>query len=156
MRKLAFGLFVGLGLAAAGPLHAHMPGGLEVRQAWSRPTPAGVPAAGYMTILNHGAKPQTLVRVETPSARQVEVHRTVSAGGIARMEAVPQLTIPPGGLVRLEPGKDHLMIVGLKGATRPGQAVPATLVFASGLKVRAHMTVGTSPPPPKPGSIHNH
>lgn len=143
-------------LLVAGPALAHMPGGLEAAQAWSRPAAAGATAAGYMTIHNHGKAEQVLVRVETPAAGKAEIHRSVSAGGIARMEPVPRLAIPAGGEARLAPGGTHLMLVGLKTATRTGQRLPATLVFASGVRIKADMIVGQAAPPQKAGSIHNH
>lgn len=141
---------------AAAPALAHKPGGLEAVQAWSRPAAAGMTGAGYMTIRNHGQAEQTLVKVETPAAARVEVHQTVVSGGVARMQAVPRLTIPAGGEVRLAPGGHHLMLIKLARPLKAGQRLPATLTFASGVKVRTEIVVGTAAPPEQAGSIHNH
>ncbi|HEY9219500.1 MAG TPA: copper chaperone PCu(A)C, partial [Phenylobacterium sp.] len=116
----------------------------------------GMTGAGYMTVRNHGKQPQTLVRIESPAARKVEMHRSVVAGGVARMEAVPQLTIAPGAEARFAPGGMHLMLVGLVKAQAAGQRIPATLVFASGARVKGDMIVGGAAPPEKGGSTHNH
>lgn len=154
MRRLLFALaafaFADSALAAA-------PGGVDVRDAWSRPAAAGAPAAGYMVITNHGDRPQTLARVETSAAREAAVHRTVTAGGMARMEASPPLVIPAGGSVRLEPGAAHIMFMGLKAPTSAGQTLPATLVFASGLKVPVKLAVSVrSPAPAAQEHMHMH
>lgn len=135
---------------------AHMPGGLEVVQAWSRPAAAGMTGAGYMTVRNHGKQPQTLVKVESPIAKKVEMHRTVTAGGVSRMQPVGQLVIPAGGEAKFAPGGQHLMLIGLTRPLKAGQRVPATLTFASGVKVRADIVVGTAAPPEGPRSVHNH
>jgi periplasmic copper chaperone A len=156
VRNLTPGAAAAALVLIAAPALAHMPGGLEAAQAWSRPAAAGGTAAGYLTIRNHGKAEQVLVRVETPAAKRAEIHRSVSAGGVARMEPVARLAIPAGGEARLAPGGTHLMLVGLKTATRTGQRLPATLVFASGVRIKADMTVGQAPPPAKAGSIHNH
>ena len=138
------------------PALAHMPGGLEVVQAWSRPAAAGMTGAGYMTVRNHGKQPQTLVKVESPVARKVEMHRTVTAGGVSRMQPLSQLVIPAGGETKFAPGGQHLMLVGLTRPLKAGQRAPATLTFASGVKVRAEIVVGAAAPPEGPRSIHNH
>lgn len=140
----------------AAPALAHMPGGLEVVQAWSRPAAAGMTGAGYMTIRNRGKQPQTLVKVETSAAKKVEMHRTVTEGGVSRMQPVGQLVIPAGGEAKFAPGGQHLMLVGLARPLKAGQHVPATLTFASGVKVKADIVVGTAAPPERAGSIHNH
>ncbi|MFC3078678.1 copper chaperone PCu(A)C [Phenylobacterium terrae] len=140
----------------AAPALAHMPGGLEVVQAWSRPAAAGMTGAGYMTVRNHGKAAQTLVKVESPVAKKVEMHRTVTAGGVSRMQPVGQLVIPAGGEAKFAPGGQHLMLIGLTRPLKAGQHVPATLTFASGVKVKADIVVGTAAPPERAGSIHNH
>lgn len=155
MRKLIAAALAVTALAAS-PALAHMPGGLEVVQAWSRPAAAGMTGAGYMTIRNHGKDAQTLLKVETPAAKKVEVHRTVTSGGVSRMEPVAQLSVPAGGEARLAPGGQHLMLIGLVRPLKAGQRLPATLTFASGVKVKAEIVVGTAAPAERAGSIHNH
>ncbi len=49
------GLTIAFGACAAGSAS------LEVRQGWVRWLPGGLPAAGYLTIVNHGDKPVALI-----------------------------------------------------------------------------------------------
>ena len=119
---------------------------VEVAQPWSRPAVAGSPGAGYMTLANHGATPEILVKVESPLARKVEVHQSSMSGGMASMRPVERLTIPPGGSVAFAPGGYHLMFVGLAKSLKSGDVLPATLTFASGAKVKAAFAVTAQAP----------
>lgn len=155
MNKLFAAAFAIATLAAA-PALAQAPGGLEVVQAWSRPAAAGMTGAGYMTIRNHGKTDQILVKVETPAAARVEVHQTISSGGVSRMQPVSRLVAPAGGEVRLAPGGHHLMLIKLAQPLKAGQRLPATLTFESGLKVKAEIVVATTAPSEPGGAAHHH
>lgn len=145
----------GLAAGLAVPALADVAGSLEVVGAWSRPAAAGMTGAGYMTVENHGQRDQTLVRVETAVARKVEMHRTVVHAGVARMEPIGRLTVPARGEARFEPGGQHLMLIGLSRPLRAGERVPATLVFASGVTVKAELIVGPGAPA-APAAPHAH
>ena len=67
MRTLILGLAAALSVTAAQAATFRL-GGLEVGQPWSRPSAAGVNGAGYMTLTNRGANPDTLIAVESPAA----------------------------------------------------------------------------------------
>jgi copper(I)-binding protein len=125
----------------------HPGGGVEVRQPWSRPS-AGTTAAGYMVLVNHAARPDALVKVESPLATRVEAHRSDVAGGVMRMTAEPRVTIPADGKLAFAPGGYHLMFEGLKAPLRPGDRLPATLTFASGQRKSVSFAVGTGAGPP--------
>jgi copper(I)-binding protein len=86
--------------------------------------------AGYLTVTNTGAEPDTLVAVESPIAARVEIHEGSTAGGVMRMGALPAgLPIAPGATVELKPGGDHLMLIGLTAPLKADDKAPATLVF---------------------------
>ncbi len=116
--------------------------GVDVSQAWSRPAIAGAPGVGYMTLANLSSMPQVLVSVESPIARNVEIHQSSMAGGIASMRPVDRLTIPAGGTVTFAPRGYHLMFMDLTGPLKMGDTLPATLVFAGGVRVKATFAVG--------------
>jgi copper(I)-binding protein len=118
----------------------------QVSAAWSRPAAAGTTGAGFMTLTNPGSSPDALVSVESPWAKDTQVHQSSMAGGVARMQRVERVEIPAGGKVTFAPGGYHLMFMGLGRALRTGDRLPATLTFASGAKVNAQFVVGLSPP----------
>ena len=47
------------------------------------------------------------------------------------------LPLAPGETVSFAPGGNHLMLIGLTKASKAGDKLPATLVFASGVEVSA-------------------
>jgi copper(I)-binding protein len=120
---------------------------LEVTDGWSRPAAAGTNGVGYLTILNHGARPQTLVAVEAPIAQKVEMHSMSMQGGVMRMGPVASVVVPAGGKAAFEPGGYHLMLVGLKKPLNLGDQISATLRFADGEKVAARLSVAVMAPP---------
>ena len=48
------------------------------------------------------------------------------------MESVDTLEIPPGGVLELKPGGNHLMIMGLTSHPKEGERVKLTVRFAPG------------------------
>jgi copper(I)-binding protein len=129
-------------VSIAGAAHAAP----QVSAAWSRPAAQGTTGAGFMTLSNPDAKPDTLVSVESPLAREVQIHQSSMANGIASMQRLTRVTVPAGGRVTFAPGGYHLMLMGLTKALKAGDAVPATLTFASGAKVKTSFVVGFAPP----------
>lgn len=118
----------------------------NVTAAWSRPAAQGTTGAGFMTLSNPGAKPDALVSVESPLSGHVMVHQSAMSGGMASMKMVASVPVPAGGSVTFAPGGYHLMFVGLTRPLNVGDALPATLTFASGAKVKATFVVGLAPP----------
>ncbi|WP_304164352.1 copper chaperone PCu(A)C [Phenylobacterium aquaticum] len=122
---------------------------VEVVQPWSRPAAVGTNGAGFMTLTNHGKAPETLMSVETPAATQAQMHQTSMAGGIMSMKRLDAgLALAPGQTVTFAPGGYHLMLIGLTKALNAGDKVPATLVFASGARIKIAFLVGSGPQAP--------
>jgi copper(I)-binding protein len=118
----------------------------QVQNAWSRPAAQGTTGAGFMTLANPDAKADALVAVESPLAREVQIHQSSMKSGIAAMQRAARVPVPAGGRVTFAPGGYHLMLMGLTKALQAGDTVPATLTFASGAKVKASFVVGLGPP----------
>lgn len=118
----------------------------SVRAAWSRPAVQGATGAGFMTLSNTGAKPDALIAVESPGARQVQIHQSSMSGGMASMKAAASVPVPAGGHVAFAPGGYHLMFLDLTKAQKVGDSLPATLIFASGAKLKVSFVVRVTPP----------
>lgn len=109
---------------------------LLVQNAWMRQVPGSDVAAVYFTLRNPGAKPVSIVGLESPVASHAMIHETKTEGGQSRMRPHEQLVIPPGQTVKLEPDGLHVMLHGLTQTTAVGQSVSLTLLLADGGKVR--------------------
>ena len=144
MRTLILGLTAAFAVTAAQAATYRL-GGLEVGQPWSRPSAAGANGAGYMTLTNRGAASDTLVAVESPAARKVEMHRTTTDGGVMKMQRLDSVLLPPGKAITFAPAGYHVMLIGLAKAQKTGDALPATLVFKSGARLKVEFAVGAGP-----------
>src|ERR1700679_2538376 len=98
--------FAAPALAEDGPIH--------VANAMSRPTAPGGAGVVYMIVMNHGAADDDLTGLSTPVADKAEMHRTVNANGISRMEAVADLPVKANEAAIFSPDGLHAMLTGLK------------------------------------------
>lgn len=111
-------------------------GSVEVTDAWIRLAPPGVKVhAGYLTVSNRGTKERYLVAVESPAFSKAEMHISREKNGVATMEHLAQVTIPPGKSVTFAPGGLHVMLMGVKEKQAGNAAVPLTLVFRNGDRI---------------------
>jgi copper(I)-binding protein len=146
-------LTLALTLALVAPAALAAAPAVDVTQAWSRPAVAGGTGGGFMVLSNHGKTADALVKVESPAAREVQIHESSTAGGMSSMRPLARLAVPAGGSVAFAPGGYHLMFVGLKKPLNVGDSLPATFTFASGAKVTARVRVQVTPPLP---ATHSH
>ncbi|PXA88100.1 copper chaperone PCu(A)C [Caulobacter sp. D5] len=123
---------------------------VSVREAWARPAPAGMNGAGYLVLINTGERPVTLVRAESPSAREVMIHQTRMQGGVASMQGMGDggVVIPAGGKLVFGPGGRHFMLMGLRAELTPGGRLPLTLIFDDGRRVEARLAIQRNAPRP--------
>ena len=114
-------------------LHPSLPafaGELTVTNAWSRSTPP-VAKVGvvYFTLNNDTGKSDRLLKLSTPVATQVEVHRTEVLDGIARMREVALLHVEAGQTLEFRPGGLHVMLMGLRKPLVTGTTYELDLLF---------------------------
>jgi copper(I)-binding protein len=100
--------------------------------------------AAYLTAKNTGHNPATILSITSPAFNSIEIHRTTIINGIARMEPVKNLVIPPGNEVRLEPGGMHLMLFGPNRALRAGDEVKLSFTLDDGNSLSIMATVRQS------------
>src|SRR5262245_61420475 len=126
-----------LGLALPGAAAAQ---GVQVVDAWSRPTPPGIDVGvAYFTVRNTG-KSDRLLRVSSPVAKSAELHVSAMKNGVMKMEALGPVE---GGAapVAFEPSGRHVMLRGCKRPPTEADAVPLTLIVASAGEVHASARV---------------
>lgn len=103
-------------------------GGLTIENPWARAS-AGSAAGAFLTIHNEGADDK-LVAVTSPAASDVQLHVTIKDGDVMKMRPVDGLDLPTHGEAVLQPGGNHIMLMGLKAPLKEGDSLPLTLHFA--------------------------
>ncbi len=105
-------------------------GELTVTNAWSRTTPPGVTVGvAYFTLKNDTGKSDRLLKISSPVASKVQVHRTEILDGIARMREVAVLHVDAGQTLEFAPNGMHVMLTGLKKPLVEGQKFDLELLF---------------------------
>ncbi len=73
--------------------------------------PGSIMRAGYLTLTNNTEATITIDQVTSPEFGSVEMHETILEDGIAKMRAMPSLSIPAGESAHFERGGKHLMLM---------------------------------------------
>jgi copper(I)-binding protein len=121
--------------------------------AWVRPVVKGQRVTGgYLQI--KALEAVTLLAVASSVAGQSELHEMKMDGDVMRMRALPSLSIAAGQTVSLQPGGNHLMLMGLKQPIAAGAKVPLTLKFrnASGQVFERSVTADARSTAPSGGA----
>jgi len=129
-------------------------GGIVVKDAWSRATPARS-GVTYLTVFNHGEQMDRLVDVESPVARKAELHAHLMKDDVMRMRKVDGIEVHPGEPAVLAPGGNHVMLMGLHAALKEGQTFPVTLNFEKAGKITVEVRVSKAGAM-KPGNRDTH
>jgi copper(I)-binding protein len=90
----------------------------------------------FGTLTNGGDADIHLVAGTSPVASTVELHETVMSGGTMVMrEAAGGFVVPAGGSFVLEPGANHVMLLGLTAPVPAGSDVEVVLTAEDGTEV---------------------
>ncbi len=116
MRSLLLGMV--LGALAPTPsfavfAHDYTLGPIEIRNPWSRATPASARAgAGYMVLTNEGATADRLISAGSAAADRGEIHEMKMDGNVMRMRELDRgITLVRGATVELKPFGFHVMFI---------------------------------------------
>jgi len=104
---------------------------VTVTDAWVKTADSGMSAA-FGVIENTGDDDVVVTAATTDAAEMIELHETVEneAGELIMREIDGGFTIPAGGELTLEPGGNHLMLMGITGPIAAGDEVGFTLTFS--------------------------
>jgi hypothetical protein len=130
---------------------------LTVSTMWARATaPNATVGAAYLVIENRGKQLDTLLRAASPVAGEVTFHRTTQADGVAHMDQLWTVDLPPGRTVKFEPNGRHIMLTNLKQPLVAGTPIPITLQFqhAGAVTIELEVVPLTASGPTAPDAGH--
>ncbi|MFN3389486.1 MAG: copper chaperone PCu(A)C [Allosphingosinicella sp.] len=114
---------------------------VAVDKAWVRlPAAEGQPAAAYFTLEARGGD-AALTAIDSPAAQRIELHESVTEGGVVRMLPLDRVAVPAGETVAFEPGGKHAMLFGLGPEVTPGGTVVLNFSFEGAPAVSAQAEV---------------
>ncbi|MGP4101770.1 copper chaperone PCu(A)C [Nonomuraea sp. KM90] len=127
----------GCGSPAAAPtaaptVSASVTAGLSITDPWVKTTRKGMTAA-FGTLVNNGDSPITVVSGASPLSPAIELHEVVESDG--KMVMRPKeggFVVPAHGTHELQPGGDHIMLMGVTKEVLPGARIPFTLQVKDG------------------------
>lgn len=115
---------------------------IMVMDAYVRAVPPGqTNSAAYMKLHNGSGEHHAVVGAKTDVAKMAELHTHTSEGGMMKMRKIEKIDIQPNGEAVLQPGGDHVMLMGLKADLKDGDNAMITLVFEDGSKKMVHAPV---------------
>jgi copper(I)-binding protein len=121
---------LGLVGVAACALGAQGASAVQVRDAWIRWLPGNLPAGGYITLVNTGDRPTSLIAVSCADYADVSLHRSRNVAGTSQMIPVHAITVAAHSSLEFASQGYHLMLTHPNKALKPGDRVPVTLSFA--------------------------
>jgi copper(I)-binding protein len=131
--------------------------GVSVSGAWVRPAVKGQSGTGgYLTL--HTRDAVVLMGLKSSVAGEAELHEMRMSGDVMEMRPVPSLALKAGEVLKLAPGGQHLMLMGLKRPLLAGETVPLTLKFKTPqgqrFEVQVNATVQVKAPEPAASGGH--
>lgn len=117
-------------------------GEVLVEDAYVRAMPPGSPnTAAFLTLVNTGTEAVVIDGGQSDAAERVEIHGHFHSDGMMSMRAVPEISVPAGGEMQLQPGGYHLMLIGTLRPLKPGDRVKLVLTSGNATVVEAELPV---------------
>lgn len=116
---------------------------VEVVDPWIKAAGEGEMTALFATLRNTGDEDAVVVSGAADVSPMVELHETVMGddGSMMMQPKEDGFAVAAGGEHVLEPGGDHLMMMGLRRTLEPGEVVTVTLTLADGTTLDVDATV---------------
>jgi copper(I)-binding protein len=140
IKSLYYTVFLVLCLSIQVALADDLP--IKITNVWiSEAPPAVSPLAAYASLQNQSSYEMTLVAVSSPDFSNIEIHLSLVADGMARMEKQPAMTIPAEATIELSPGGYHLMLFNPGKQFVAGDKAMLVFTFADGSAVSIEASV---------------
>lgn len=108
---------------------------VAVMNAWIKSAhPAAKVHSGFVTLVNGGAEALTLTEIQSSAFESVVISEMTKSNGAMRRQSLPELVIPAGKPIILEPGGMHLRLGGRKMPLDVGDKIDLILMFETGAR----------------------
>jgi periplasmic copper chaperone A len=114
---------------------------VQIKAAWIRWLPGGVPLAGYATLANASDQPLVLISATSVAFHEMSLHQTLQTGGTVRMSPLERISIAPHSTLDFEARGIHLMLMQPRETLDPHGEVPITLHFVDGSSLTVQFQV---------------
>ena len=138
--------------------HEYKAGELEIAHPWSQELPPNAPTvAAYFVIHNNGKTADKLISVDSPISGIAQLHEHVMQNDLMKMQEVPSVEIPAGGVVTFAPMAYHVMLLELKDRSllSDGKRFPLTMHFEQSGDVTVEVAVQKKAPDGLQAHAHN-
>jgi periplasmic copper chaperone A len=125
-------LLVYVTLGAVCPAAQSAAPAVRVDDPWVRWLPAGVPAAGYLILVNTGDRPIALIAAESKDFGSVTIHHSLTRGGTVQMEEAKEIAVGPHSRLDFAANGYHLMLMNPLRPIESANQIPITLRFRNG------------------------
>ncbi|MER5323336.1 copper chaperone PCu(A)C [Streptosporangium roseum] len=118
--------------AATGPAASDAAPPVAITDPWVKTTKKGMSAA-FGTLVNNTDSDITVVSGTSPLSPKIELHEVIDSKG--KMIMRPKeggFVIPARSTHQLQPGGDHIMLMGVTEEVKPGAQIPFTLTLKGG------------------------
>jgi periplasmic copper chaperone A len=107
----------------------------------SLPAVPGQPGAAYFTLTG-GEKENRLMQVSAAQAVRVELHESMTKGGMISMAPIEGgIAVPAGGTVTFKPGGKHAMLFDINPAAKAGGTMKLSFTYSDGRVIEADAAV---------------
>lgn len=119
----------------------------QLEAGWVRAVPPNArTTAAYLQVLNHAAKPLTIIAARTSASDRTEVHDMLHENGLMKMVKLERLEVAAQSTLSLAPGGKHVMLMDLEQVPQEGSSVEVCLADTEGLERCLSLPVQRSAP----------
>ena len=115
-------------------------------------------AAAFMEIRNTSSRGDRLLDVKSDVAKKVELHTHIEGDDdVMKMRRVEDgFVVSANGVLKLERGGDHIMLMGLSQPFVDGEAISLTLIFETAGSIQLKIPIHLKKRPTSRSHSHSH
>jgi len=116
-------------------------GAMQIEHPWARASAGPVRNGAAFLVIHNSGDADRLVAVAGEVAERVELHTHIMENDVMKMRRVEAIEVPADGMVALQPGGFHIMMLGLALPLEEGGHFPLTLTFEKAGSITVEVAV---------------